>query len=106
MVAPFLQFDHRFALVASLPALLLGNFDELDCSWVLGTFTRSVHLTVTGAADPGITSLAFADLPAVIDGDVVWLNPFAATTSRTINSVVCIVFLKFSVPVLLEVLVE
>ena len=65
-----------------------------------------MHLIVASAADASMAALAFADFPAMINSDMIWLNPFAATACRTIDPIPCIVFLEFPIPSLLEVLVE
>lgn len=40
VVAAFLQLNGRGAVVAALPALLLGHFDEFEGRFVLGAFLR------------------------------------------------------------------
>ena len=106
MIAAFFELHHRRATVALLPPLLLRCLNELLRRGILGAVTRSVGFVIADRAHARAAALAFADLAAVLDGDVVGLDPLATPLAHTIYFVLGLVFEELAVPVLLEVLVE
>ncbi len=112
VVAAFDLLHGRFAIVATLPAFLLGDLDKfLGCS-VFGTFARSVPFVVTEAADLCLAALALAVFAAVVGSatcvrvDVGGFDPLAASFSGTIDSVFGGVFLVFPIPLYLEIVIK
>ena len=106
MIAAFFQLDHCRTTKASLPALLLRNLNKGLRVWVFRTLERLVHLIVANAADTGIATLAATHLSALLNRNMIRLDPLATTMGWAVDPVASVVFLEFSVPRLLEVLVE
>lgn len=106
VIASFFQLHHRRTAVAFLPALLLRRLDELLRRGVLRTIPRNMRLVITDRAHSCPAALAFPNLPAVFDGDVVGLDPLTAALADTIHLVLGLVLVELPVPRLLEVLVE
>lgn len=106
VVASLLEFNHRRAIEAALPAFLLGNVNKYLGGRVLGTLSRRVHFIVADTADPGPASLAFSYLASILETNVIGLDPFATVASRAVDAVSGSVLLEFSVPGLFELLIE
>lgn len=86
MITAFLELDHRGAVVASLPAFLLGDFHESLRLFVLGTVFVGVPLAVALAAHPDLATAAFTIFSARISINVYvrGFNPFTTASGRTI----------------------
>jgi len=65
-----------------------------------------MHFVIARAANSNIASLAFTDLSTMFNGDMIWLDPFAAATRWTVNPVARCVLLELPVPGFFEGLVE
>lgn len=65
-----------------------------------------MHDAAAGTAYPCSTFLAFAHFPTTLEHDMIWFDPFAATTSGAVDTILGRVFLKLPVPDLLEFLVK
>lgn len=106
MIAAFLELDHGRAAEAPLPALFLGDFDELLRCRVLGTVTGRMHLVIANTADSGPTSFTPSYLAPVLHGDVVGFDPFTASSGRAVNPVFGSILLELSIPCLFELLIK
>jgi hypothetical protein len=106
VVAAFFELDHGRTTVASLPALLLGNFDECFRLRILRTVPRDVHFLRTYAAHPCFALLAPPDFPTILNLDIVRFDPGAASPSRAIYSVLRLEFSISAVPQFFELLIE
>lgn len=107
VVAAFLELDGGGAVEAALPALLLGDPDELLRRGVLGAVAARVPFVVAGGADFGLAALALAVLAAAAVGvDVGGFDPGAAAAGGAVEAVFGRVFLVFAVPLALETVVE
>lgn len=106
VVAAFFELDHGRTAVASLPALLLGDFDEGFRLRILRTLPRDVHFLRTYAAHPCFALLAPPDFPAILNLDIVRFDPGAAFPSRAIYAVLRLEFSVFAIPQDLELLIE
>ena len=104
MIAAMDELNGGFAVVAALPAFLFGDLDKFLCCWVFGALLRAVPLVVAETADFCLAALAFAVFSAMIsstarvDVYVCGLDPFAASTSGTVDAVLGHVLLIFLIP--------
>ena len=58
---------------------------------------------VTQTADLGLTSTTLAIFSPVLSMHASGLDPLTTPSSRTVNTILCRIFLEFSVPSLLEI---
>lgn len=108
VVAALFQLDEGFAVVASLPTLVLGHLHDAICLWILWTLPFRVELAIASYADLSAAATTLCVLPAIreVHTDLRWLDPFPAASMRTVDTVRSSVLLIFSVPCPLEVVVE
>ena len=106
MIAALFQLHHRRAAVAFLPALLFGRLNEFFRCRVFGTVATRVGFVIADRTYAGAAAFAFAYLAAVLDCDVMRLDPLTAVFANAVDFVSCLVFEEFSIPVLLELLIE
>ena len=110
VIASFVVLDHGFAVVALLPALLLGDLLEGERGRVLGTFAASVEFGAAGNADAGATFRTLAVSPfgsLVTPGrgkgvDVLVPDELAAALSGAVDFVLGGSLFVLEVPLLFE----
>lgn len=109
MVAALLELDHGGAIVAALPACVLGQARELQRGFVFRTVgCLGMPFAVAEAAHFGFAAAAFA-VPAARTGvpkDAAGSDPLAAAGARAVEPVLRGVFEVFLVPLSLEFVVE
>lgn len=108
MVTSFLQLDHSLAVVAPLPALLLGHLDQAGCLIVLGALSSGVIFATTtntylGAASP--TTSIFSS-SGHISLDFARLDPITAAFRRAIEVLRSRILFKFLIPKPLELIIK
>lgn len=108
MVTSFLQLNHSLAVVASLPALLLGHLHHTSGVVVLWTFPSCVVLAVTTNTYFGVASTTptIFSSGSHIDLDLAWLDPFTAAFRRAIKVFRSGVLFELLVPEPLEFIIE
>lgn len=79
VIAAFFKFDHGGAVEASLPAFLLGDFDEFLGLFVFRAVSTGVPFAVADAANLGMTSFALPVLAAAVCINIFWFDPLAAS---------------------------
>jgi len=110
VVAAFLQFYKRVALVAllPLPALLLGDAEQFVCFWVMRARLRLVPPPFACGADFGLAFWANSHLATValsLD-NIATREERIAFLGRAVGRVLHSVFCKLLVPFHLELFVE
>ena len=65
-----------------------------------------MHPVVASTTDAGVAAFTLANFPTMVNRDVIWLDPFTTSASRTIYSVARSVFLELSIPSPFKVLIE
>jgi hypothetical protein len=65
-----------------------------------------MHDAAAGTAYPCSTFFAFAHFATTLENDMIWFDPFSATTRGAVDTILGGVFLKLPVPGLFEFLVE
>jgi hypothetical protein len=108
MITPFFELHHSPAVVAPLPALILGQLDEtvrLLISRALSTSVESAtaHNTYLGAASSATSILATGD---AIHAYLGRFDPFPTPFVWTIHSIGGSIFLVFLIPQSLELVIE
>lgn len=112
VVAAFSELDHRGAVVAALPAGLLGNLGEAGGGFIFGALPAGVPFPVAGHADLRPAPLALSVFPSTVDAaggvdvDIGGFDPFAAAFGRAVDAVLGRVFLVLLVPFHFELYVE
>jgi hypothetical protein len=108
VVTSFLQLDHSFATVASLPPLLFRHLNQTIGLLILWTLASTVELAVAEYTHFGVASAATGvfSLGGQIYANLGWLDPFTTAPCRAVESILGGVFLVFFVPEGLELVVE
>lgn len=102
VVAALLQLDHCSAVITPLPACLLCHFEELIGLLILGTIFTSVPLAIAKTTDLCLATAALPILLPIFLVNIGGLDPFTAASSGAIDSILCRILLKFSIPRLLK----
>jgi hypothetical protein len=106
VIASFLQLDHSPAIVTSLPARLLGSFEEPVGLFILGTILCTMPFSIAKTADFRLTATALPVLLAIFFMDISWFDPFATSSGRTIYTILRRVFGKLCIPVFLKFIIK
>ena len=106
MVAALLQLDHSPTVVTPLPPSLLGSLKNSVGFFILRAILVAMPFSITNATHLRSTSATFTIFLSILTMYIPRLNPFTASSSRAVNSVLCGVFLEFLVPQFLEVVVK
>lgn len=108
MVAALLQLYHSFAVVTSLPPLVLGHLDETVRLLVPGAFSSRMEFAVAEDAHLCIASTTTGILASVgqIHANFGRLDPFTTPLIWAVEAVLRGIFLIFLIPKPLEFVVE
>lgn len=112
MVAALFELHHSGAVMTSLPTLLLGYFNERVGLFVFGAVFTAMPLSITHAAYFGLTPATFPVLsatpgtPSIVNMYVRRLDPFTTTPGGAIYSIFGGVFMVFTIPLHLELVIE
>jgi hypothetical protein len=80
VVASLFEFNHRFTLIASLPALFLGLIEEFVRLFVMGALSRAVPPRTALWANLGVAATTPSDSPTIFTSVKAGrLDPFTAT---------------------------
>lgn len=89
-----------------MPALLLRDLDELLRLFIFGTIATGVPFAVADGANFRVASFAFAIFASTFCINVLWFDPFPASSRRAIYSIAGRVLLELLVPFDFEFVVE
>jgi hypothetical protein len=108
MVASFFQLYHSLAVVAPLPAFLLGHLDQTGSLVVLRTLPSGVILATTTDTYFGTASTASSVFATRghIHLDLAWLDPLTAPFCRAVEVFRSSILLKLLIPEPLELIIE
>ncbi len=106
MIATFLQLNHRPTVITPLPARLLGRLEQTIGVLVFRAFIRPMPLPITKTADLGFAATARPKLLPMLFVDILGFYPFPTMLSWTIDSILGGIFLEFSIPRSLKIIIK